>query len=290
MYAAAMRVDVSDGRALAVATYGDPLGFPVVSCHGGLSSAGDIAFADDAARTLGVRLLAVDRPGVGCSDPLPSRSLVGWGADVGRLADALELSRYAVVGWSFGAPYALACAATDADRVRAVTLCAPMAPLDDPAAIGQLGLASGRLLLRLAPRAPRLAAAMLRATALQPAWLLRQTTRREVRRSAPDRETLAALPASAVAGPLKAALRHTTAGTVQDYRLLARDWDVDLPRIRQPIVVWHGEQDTIVPMAHAERLVRALPTAELRRVAGAGHFLLRREAPAVLAELVAAAR
>jgi pimeloyl-[acyl-carrier protein] methyl ester esterase len=45
----------------------------------------------------------------------------------------------------------------------------------------------------------------------------------------------------------------------------------DLPGIRQPVLIVHGERDAVVPPAAADYLQRTLPHAELEIVAGAAH-------------------
>ena len=50
------------------------------------------------------------------------RRLLDWPADVRQLADELGLERFAILGWSGGGPYALACAWSMPDRVAAVGL------------------------------------------------------------------------------------------------------------------------------------------------------------------------
>ena len=75
---------LSDGRTLGYSDLGDPAGFPVVYCHGGLSSRVDAGSADSPARAAGIRLLAPDRPGIGLSTPglktpLPLASQTGPG-------------------------------------------------------------------------------------------------------------------------------------------------------------------------------------------------------------------
>jgi pimeloyl-ACP methyl ester carboxylesterase len=85
----------------------------------------------DATTAAGVRLLTVDRPGYGGSDPRPDPSLLGWAGDVQALADRLGLERLAVVGFSAGGGYALACAARMPDRISAVGLASCEGPYDE---------------------------------------------------------------------------------------------------------------------------------------------------------------
>jgi ketosteroid isomerase-like protein len=65
---------------------------------------------DEAATATGVRLIAIDRPGMGLSDFQLRRALVDWPDDVAQVAWALELDRFSVLGISGGGPYAAACA------------------------------------------------------------------------------------------------------------------------------------------------------------------------------------
>jgi pimeloyl-ACP methyl ester carboxylesterase len=72
----------------------------------------------------GVRLITVDRPGYGHSDPDTRPRMAGRAADTGVLADHLRLGRSGLVGWSGGGQFALATAqdrvAAEPDAARAV--------------------------------------------------------------------------------------------------------------------------------------------------------------------------
>ena len=52
------------------------------------------------------------------------------------------------------------------------------------------------------------------------------------------------------------------------YPMPTREW---LPQVKMPVMLIHGEDDAMIPIAHAERLMRYRPDAELLRLAGAGH-------------------
>src|SRR5438128_11316789 len=94
-------VRTADGRVTGYYEYGDPAGRPVVALHGTPACGASFAWADEPARTRGIRLLAPDRPGVGESD----RWEPGNGAIVGdyppalsAFADALDLPNFPVPG------------------------------------------------------------------------------------------------------------------------------------------------------------------------------------------------
>ena len=127
-------VRLPDGRRVAVASHGDPQGMPLFLFHGIPGSRLGLHYVDGPAKQRGVRVVCPDRPGVGRSDPHPERTIPFYAADVGALADALGFERFAVLGYSGGAPYALACGAKLPERVSAVGTMAGAGPHDRPGA------------------------------------------------------------------------------------------------------------------------------------------------------------
>jgi pimeloyl-ACP methyl ester carboxylesterase len=49
-------------------------------------------------------------------------------------------------------------------------------------------------------------------------------------------------------------------------------WDVDLARVRCPVLLWYGEEDRFASMANGEWLRAHLADARLVRRPGEGHF------------------
>lgn len=79
---------------------------PVIFCTGAAMS-GSFAFADAATLDeLNVKLVAIDRPGLGQSDPHPEKTFATWVED----CRALQLTQPRAIGFSQGAPFALALA------------------------------------------------------------------------------------------------------------------------------------------------------------------------------------
>ena len=87
-------IKLPDGRALGWAEYGDPQGIPVLYFHGWPSSRLEGAFADEPARTRGIRLIALDRPGFGLSDLQEDRRIITWPSDVEAFADAVKIDNF----------------------------------------------------------------------------------------------------------------------------------------------------------------------------------------------------
>jgi len=261
----------SDGRKLAWSELGDPDGRPVFWCHGGLSCRVDAELMARGLQGLGVRLIAVDRPGIGESDRQKGRTVADWPLDVAAVADELGIDRFAAAGWSAGGPFALACAAVLPARVAAVVTIGGMAPIRSRAERRELGLATDRLMIPLAHRLPGLAAAVMApARRAKPARLKARLLKSV---PAPDRAILEPLPPEQAVGYSAAALRHGTHGTVDDYRAFGGTWGFDLRAVKVPVRCWQGADDTLLPMTHARRLAAALSTGVLHVVPDAGHFL-----------------
>lgn len=72
---------------------------------------GWLGFGVSALEALNLKLLAIDRPGLGLSDPHPHKTLTSWVDDIQELIHTQELQSVLAVGFSQGAPFALTLAA-----------------------------------------------------------------------------------------------------------------------------------------------------------------------------------
>jgi pimeloyl-ACP methyl ester carboxylesterase len=118
-----------DGRQIGYAEEGK--GNPVVYFHGTASSRLEILFLKQFAHEYQFRLIGIDRPGYGLSSYMQRSRLSDFASDVNAVANHLRLSRFAVLSWSGGGPFALAYMALYPDRVtRAVAVGTPALPFD----------------------------------------------------------------------------------------------------------------------------------------------------------------
>jgi len=248
-----------EGRRLAYATYGDPDGRPVLFCHGTPGSRLLGRLLDATAAQRGVRLIAPDRPGIGQSDPSPI-GIDDWPADVEALLAHLDVESAGVVGFSGGAPFALASGRLD--RVEWVSLVSGAGP---PAirASGRTQRAVGAL----ARTAPWLLAPLFRIRC----WLLaRRDPDAALALVADGRPETDGLSPDDVARLVKTDLLESTAngpgGVVRELGLLAKPWPVDLDSVTVPVTLFQGQHDTNVAPATGEALARTLPDATLVRV------------------------
>ena len=126
----AMQVAVAGGRKVEIVALGPRSGRPVLYFHGaGGTPLRGCPDALAAVERSGVRLLCLSRPGFGGSCPQPGRRLTDHPADVARVADALGLERFALLGVSAGGPHAAACVRALGPRVVATALSACCVPV-----------------------------------------------------------------------------------------------------------------------------------------------------------------
>jgi pimeloyl-ACP methyl ester carboxylesterase len=191
------------------------------------------------------------------------------------LTDALGIDRFAVLGYSAGAPYALACAAGCGSRVTVVALMAGAGPIDDRDGATEGMAPSDLQMTELSMHNPGEAARQLRiqrlVSRLAPRLALRHIAA-EV--SPPDRDALAHDTGRAVLRSFVESMRHGTVGVIDDHRLSATPWNLPWSQIRVPVHLFYGDLDNYVPLHHADDIMRRLPagSGHLNRFAGVGHF------------------
>ena len=221
----------------------------------------------------GVRLLTVERPGVGRSSRQPGRRLLDWPADVTALADQLGLDRFGVVGTSAGGPSAFVCGTRLADRVSRVALRSTVGQVVDRPEHDHL-----------AP--PHTAPILALIRGGTPASELREHLRglADLWNADPDggwEFFLAMLPAGvrdSVAGDGNA-FREAMAATFADPEGYADDrvvamspWGFGVDEVRVPVRAWHGTADTTAAI-DSVRPVIADAGGELVEVPDGSHFL-----------------
>jgi pimeloyl-ACP methyl ester carboxylesterase len=224
-----------------------------------------------------LRFIAPDRPGYGLTPPDTNPSLATRALWLERVANAAGLERFAILGISGGAPYAVALAGRIGSRALALALVSPMGPVADLVASGPEGKAQvpflqRRFFLHLPRRwvFPPLARLLARAFAASPSGFSGLAPRlagdpdAAILRKSHVREAMLAMTREAV--------RTGAEGGIADLGIYAAPWGVDFAAISAPARVWQGTADRIVPVAAAMRLAARIPGCTLERIEGAGHF------------------
>jgi pimeloyl-ACP methyl ester carboxylesterase len=280
------QTQLSDGRKLGYAEYGDPNGKPIVYFHGGLSSRLDGAWLHDIARATKTRLLALDRPGIGLSDGQMDRNLIDWAADVRQFAAKLSIDQFPVLGWSCGAFYALACAHELKDIVTKAGTVGAIPP-PDPLTVSELGMIEDRMLFTCPDYLRPLLAVGIGLMKVMPPRAVKNSLLEKLK-SASDIEIVSQLSDEQVSGLFYECLRNGGAGAVADYTACLLPWRFRIEDITMPTLMWHGTEDNLAPMSGAERLAAMMPVAgTFLDVPDHGHFLLSKKAEMIFAALLA---
>jgi pimeloyl-ACP methyl ester carboxylesterase len=226
-----------DGRRLGWAEWGPANGAVVLLCPGAATSRW-LGFGGGILDEAAIRLISVDRPGLGSSDPDPARTLTSWATDIKHFASTRTLHPLTVVGFSQGAPFALACAAAGIVTAAAVVsgtdeLAHPQfahavhpqmramvdaVHADPDRAMGSFaGLANpdalAKLIITVSPETDR---AVYTAPIFQRAW----------RRA------------------MQEALAQGPAGYARDTVLTMSRWPFDPANICVPVDLWYGQHDS----------------------------------------------
>jgi pimeloyl-ACP methyl ester carboxylesterase len=281
-----LTIQLGDGRRLGYAEWGDPGGAPLFYFHGWPGSRVEGRLGDEAAKANGVRLIALDRPGMGLSDFRDGRTFAGWPADVLQVADALELDRFAVLGISGGGPYAAACASMLSDRLTRAGIVSGLAPLNVPGAsagMGRRNRLAFQLVGHLAVLRRILMGAMAVSVARGPDRVLERgvaaTVDKKYLRRPEVREILVE--------SLSDAFRSGSRGPAWEMGLYARPWGFRLEDIRTPVDLWHGEEDANAPVAMGRYLAASIPESRASFYPGEGHLHFVDRLPEIVAAVCA---
>ena len=101
---------LKDGRTLGYAEAGDLKGKPLFLFHGLHSSRLEVKLFDEEMLASNIRLISIDRPGMGISTFQEKRKVLDVVADIDALANSLDIDIFSVLGSSSGVKYVLACA------------------------------------------------------------------------------------------------------------------------------------------------------------------------------------
>jgi pimeloyl-ACP methyl ester carboxylesterase len=267
-------ITLSGGRVLAYSEIGEPGWPPVMFFHGAPMSRLHLAYLERQFVAEQLRVVSPDRPGYGRSSPQPGRSMTDWPADVAALADALGVERFLVAGHSSGGPYAVACAALLPDRVLSAIVLGGVTDMAWSDAWGYSAM-EGHI-MRLADEEAAVA------------WCAQQFGADGSAFSSSSDfafpEVDGALFAGEEAGPVLAAtvseaFRQGVVGYAHDIVVQGRPWPFDPAGITVPVVVVHGELDTLIPAAHSRHTASRIPGSVLRVLPGHGHMTTVSELP-----------
>lgn len=276
----ARSIILKEGRKLGYAEFGDLNGRPVFYFHGHRSSRLEPKMYGLETKHHSIRLIAVDRPGIGLSDYKKGHTFLDWPDDVVELADSLNINKFAVLGGSGGGPYALACAYKIPNRLTACGIVSGLGPIE----FGTEGMMrKNRVELFLGRRFSWflkflfwLQGRILKGMKKKDLESVKEMFRkRSEDLNDPDREIMGdpervSLWLELMSEPFRQGVK----GLTHQGRLISKPWGFDLAEVSSSLKVflWHGELDPSVPVGMARFVCEAIPNCEGKFYPNEGHI------------------
>lgn len=271
---------LKENRILGYAEVGDLQGKPMFLFHGLHSSRLEVALVAKKMKKSGIRLIGVDRVGIGISTFKENHTLFDTVDDVVELANHLNIEKFSVLGTSSGAKYALACSKKIPERLNAVFCLSSGVPIeffthDMPTA--------SRVMLKLLQKAPWLIKPLF--------WLsyarLSQNSKKVDRflgniiypLDKVDKVLLFNTPEIKEQFSLqcKESYVQGVKGNAYDahFDMIEKSWGFELEEIDfSPTYAWHGSLDRGIPLAVAKVLDERVKNIEFKALEGEGHLTL----------------
>lgn len=267
-------VELPDGRELSYREFGNPRGPLVFYFHGLPGSHMEARLIEGEIRRAGLRVVAVDRPGIAHSTFQPKRKISDWPLDLEHLASHLGYGnrKFGILSVSGGTPYACACALKFGDRISHLALVTPFAPGN----VEGVEKSSLHFLLQSGARHPNLAKLVLSS---QNRTLERnpdKAAKKGVRPFLPEEQELI-LEHPGVKQDfitnLEQISRQGPSGVVTEIKLLAKPWGFDVSEIEGVRVsIWAGGRDEIAPESMAKYFWREIRGSRLNIHPETGHL------------------
>lgn len=248
--------------------YGASDGEPVFYFHGAPGTGIEAHPAEQIAIDLGIRLIAIDRPGYGNSALQTNFKLLDWPDAVSQLADKLHLKRFSLLGFSVGGMYALACASKIPERIKQVALVSSVAPFEtevmqnyinpDFKPLYELSVSNKEAAIQQASQllSPAEGFMDILLQILPPA----------------DKELFSSKHIHK--HHLNCISLATSKGVVNDLQNIVMPWQFDLKDIDLSIDVWHGRSDNLIGFAVGEYLSQTLKDSTIHFFDNFGHYFL----------------
>jgi pimeloyl-ACP methyl ester carboxylesterase len=266
-------ITLKDGRILGYAEKGPSGGKPVFHFNGYPGSRLEITLIDDnILNKLNVRLIGVDRPGMGLSDFKKGRSLIDWPDDILELANYLNLEKFAIEGVSGGAPYSLACAYKLPNYLTSCAVIGGIGPKDFKKVVGN------RVIYFIIKRMYFLLRISM--------YFQGKTARNVEKMELKWKKSFNKLPQAdqkILKDPLNLsmfleegaeAFRQGSKGVSYEGKLYTYPWLFKLEDIKTDLKVYifHGELDTIVPISIAKSVSKLIPNCTNIFYPDEGHY------------------
>jgi pimeloyl-ACP methyl ester carboxylesterase len=252
------------------------VGSDLLIYHHGTPGAGPL-HADmlDPAKASDLRIVELVRPGYGNSTRVTSRTVADVVNIANDLADHLEFNRYVTMGWSGGGPHALANVALSPERCVAAMSLAGVGMYNQPDLDFLNGMGQdnhdefGAALKGESDIRSYLEAGlddMQKITGAQIVDMMGSLLPEE------DRDSLTGEFGENMAEIFRWAVSTGVDGWLDDDIAFVMPWGFELSKITNPVTIWQGATDLMVPFEHGKWLAKKIAHADVNLLDGHGHL------------------
>lgn len=266
-----------DYRKLSYCIYGPDDGQPVLYFHGTPSSRLEPSLVNGYGSDIElwlikykIKLIAIDRPGMGLSTFNPGGDFISFAKDVNLLLDNLKIKKCKVLCWSGGGPFALAMANEYKEVIHSIYIITGFTLSFRGKVFSKMH--GNKLYFGAARFIPRVLT-----------WLMKLVAGKEPKKPIPqiiskmpdvDHKLLADVERLKVvsATTLQEACRQGSRGAVYEAGLYFKDYGFDLKEIYQPVHFWWGNEDNVVIRLHPEAVEQQVPNHLVHYKQNEGHL------------------
>jgi len=263
-----------DGRLLTYRIYGPADGAPVVHFHNGLGMYRLNKAQHRQVERHALRMICVERPGFGLSDPRDDYSFETVAQDLAEFVDSLALRKTVFMADASGTPFAMATAKLVRTRIQSVLISAGRpggSPRPTPATLKHFPVYFYDRL----KRNPWLIDAYwaIMRTSINHA-LGRDILKKFFKTSPNDTDRLTANEIQdQMLMAVKDGMLASSAGVAAEFKYFINAGPVDISDFPSPIHFWHGAEDTFSPPDELITYAKTCPTATVTMLPGVGHLI-----------------
>ena len=276
-------IQLSDGKKLCYAEYGDPNGEPVFLFHGNPGSRLSWGLYPESPFLQNIRIIAPDRPGYGRTE-FKKQALEKWPQDITELADHLGINDFHLFAPSGGGPYALACAWQIPERLKSVGLFGSVGPYTKESVEGvnkplRILWSLANRLFFLVKFQNRVMAKKARKNPFKLFAAIRDLELSEYDKQITNKKGIENI----FINVFPESYLQDGIGSAYDVTL-PKNWKIPLSQIKSKIVLWHAEEDFLVGNM-TKYLANNLPNSELISLPKVGHLWIMEHVKEVLEKL-----
>ena len=274
-------VHTAQNRPISWHEWGAPQSRPVIICPGA-GMAGALPFGEDHARQSDLHMISVDRAGLGNSAPDTAKSFASWCDDIRTILAHIGAETADVIGFSQGAPFALALGASN--LARTVSVVSGQDELCHPAIFSLLPEPVAAMVQRAQSDPEKLETEMAEFATADWLWHMIETMSGEQDRLIYASEDFA----PAYRAALNAGFQQGAAGYARDTILAMAPWPFKLEDITCPVYLWYGLKDTspVHSPDFGVSLSKRIKNAQLHHFEDDGSAILWTKADEILSKLV----